>query len=263
MKSGSAQPVVRPVSEFATGPGMAHQSPVLMVWEDVHWIDPTSRELLDLIVGRVQSLPVLLVITFRPKFTPPWAGQAHVTSLQLTRLSRRENAALVARVAGHTPLPTELLDELVARSDGVPLFAEELTKAVLESRLVKETGRSSTTGLPSPHSVPTTLQASLMARLDRLGPAREVAQIGAAIGRDFSYELLAAIAGLSDPALEQTLSQLAEAELVFVRGQPPDAVYSFKHALVQDAAYGSLLRDTRRQLHRKIAEAVERQSPEI
>jgi predicted ATPase len=243
--------------------GLAQQSPVLMVWEDVHWIDPTSRELLDLVIERVQTLPVLLAITFRPEFAPPWAGQAHVTSLQLARLGRRETAALVARVAGDQPLPTELLDQLVTRSDGVPLFAEELTKAVLESGLVKETDRDARTGRQPSVAVPTTLQASLMARLDRLGPAREVAQIGAAIGRDFSYELLAAIAGLSDPALEQTLSQLAEAELVFVRGQPPEAVYSFKHVLVQDAAYGSLLRDKRRQLHRKIAEAVERQTPEI
>src|ERR671927_19400 len=221
MKSGSAQPVVRPVSEFATGPGMAHQSPVLMVWEDVHWIDPTSRELLDLIVGRVQSLPVLLVITFRPEFAPPWVGQAHVTLLPLARLSRRDNAALVAWVAGDQSLPTELLDQLVTRSDGVPLFAEELTKAVLERGLVEETDRDALTGHQPSLAVPTTLQASLMARLDRLGPAREVAQVGAAIGRDFSYELLAAVARLSDPALQQALSQLAEAELVFVRGSHP------------------------------------------
>src|SRR5919206_40984 len=174
--------------------GLAQQSRVLMVWEDVHWIDPTSRELLDLVVERVQSLPVLLIVTFRPEFASPWAGQAHVTLLQLTRLSRRENAALVAQVAGDQPLPTELLDQLVTRSDGVPLFAEELTKAVLESGLVKETDRDTRTGRQPSLAVPTTLQASLMARLDRLGSAREMAQIGAAIGRDFSYELLVAVA---------------------------------------------------------------------
>lgn len=178
---------------------LARRQPVLMIFEDVHWIDPTSRELLDLIVERVPSSPVLLLVTFRPEFPPPWVGQAHVTTLTLNRLDRSEGAALVQRIAGDAVLPSELLEEIVERTDGVPLFVEELTKSVLEAG-ARDGARAALSATPSPRlAVPATLHASLMARLDRLGTAaKEVAQIGAAIGREFASELLAVVAERTD-----------------------------------------------------------------
>jgi predicted ATPase len=230
--------------------GRARQQPVLLVFEDAHWIDPTSRELLDLTIERVRSLPVLLIVAFRPEFQPPWTGQPQVTMLALNRLDRRDRAALVAQIAGDKALPDEVVDQIVDRTDGVPLFVEELTKSVLES------------GVPLV-GIPTTLHDSLMARLDRLESVRRVAQTGAAIGREFSYQLLHAVSRLPKDELQAALTRLVAAELVFQRGTPPDAVYAFKHALVQDAAHGSLLHSSRQQLHAQIAEALETLSPEL
>jgi class 3 adenylate cyclase/predicted ATPase len=230
--------------------GLARQQPVVIVFEDAHWIDPTSRELLDLIVERVRSLPVLLIVTFRPEFQMPWIGQPQVTMLALNRLDRRDRTALVEQIAGGKALPAEVIDQIADRTDGVPLFVEELTKNVLESGV-------------GALGIPTTLHDSLMARLDRLASVRRVAQIGAAIGREFPYELLHAVSRLSEDKLQTALARLVAAELVFQRGTPPDAVYSFKHTLVQDAAHGSLLRSARQQLHAQIAAALEVHSPEL
>jgi class 3 adenylate cyclase/predicted ATPase len=244
--------------------GLARQHPVVMVFEDAHWIDPTSRELLDLIVERVRSLSVLLIVTFRPEFQPPWTGQPQVTMLALNRLDRHERTVLVEHITGGRALPDQVVAQIADRTDGVPLFVEELTKSVLESGLLREEVDRYVLdrGLLS-LAIPTTLHASLLARLDRLASVRPVAQIGAAIGREFSYALLRAVSHFPDNELQTALDRLAVAELVFQRGAPPDAVYSFKHALVQDAAHGSLLRSTRQQLHAQIAEELEAQSPEL
>jgi predicted ATPase len=216
----------------------ARRRPVLMVFEDAHWIDPTSRELLDLTVDRVRHLPVLLAITFRPEFQPAWGGRAHVASLALNRLGERDGEALVQTLAGNTALSPEIVAEIVERTDGVPLFVEELTKAVLESAGQGDRVATvlATTSLTA-QAVPATLHASLMARLDRIGAAaKEVAQIGAVLGREFSYELIQPVAERRETELQAALARLAEAGLLFCRGTPPHASYLFKHALVQDAA---------------------------
>jgi class 3 adenylate cyclase/predicted ATPase len=220
--------------------GQARQQPVLMVFEDAHWVDPTSRELLDLIVEHVRSLPVLLIVTFRPEFQPPWIGQPQVSMLTLNRLDRDDRTALIAQVAGDRALTDRLAEQIAERTDGVPLFVEELTKNVLE------------TGM-TPLAIPTSLHDSLLARLDRLGPAKQIAQLGAAIGRQFSQSLVEAVIGLSAAQLGDSLEQLVRSELVFSRGVPPRAEYIFKHALVQDAAYSTLLRSRRQELHARIA----------
>ena len=244
--------------------GLAHEKPVVTVWEDAHWLDPTSRELLDLTVERVRSLPVLLIVTFRPEFQPPWAGQPQVSMLALNRLDRRDCTALIAQIAGSKTLPDEVVFQIAERTDGVPLFVEELTKSVLERGLLREENDRYVLDRPlQPLAIPATLHASLLARLDRLASARHVAQIGAAIGRQFSYALLHAVSRLPEDELQAALGRLVASELVFQRGTPPDAIYSFKHALVQDAAHGSLLRNARQQLHAQIAEALENHSPEI
>jgi class 3 adenylate cyclase/tetratricopeptide (TPR) repeat protein len=230
--------------------GLARKRPVVMVFEDAHWIDPTSRELLDLTVDRVRSLPVLLIVTFRPEFQPPWTGQPQVNTLTLNRLDRHDRTALVAQIAGGKALPDAVVAQIVDRTDGVPLFVEELTKSVLESGM-------------SLVGIPTTLHDSLMARLDRLASVRLVAQIGAAIGREFSYQLLHAVSRVPDDELQAAFARLVASELVLQRGRPPEAVYSFKHALVQDAAHGSLLRSARQQLHTRIAKALEAHFPEV
>jgi predicted ATPase/class 3 adenylate cyclase len=239
---------------------LARHRPLLMIYEDVHWIDPSSRELLDKIVDCVTGLPILLLITFRPEFQSQWAGQSHVTMLTLSRLPRHQGATLVQRVAGGKALAVETVNEIVDRTDGVPLFVEELTKAVLEGG--EDTDSAEGKSLSS-LALPGTLQASLLARLDRLGPgAKQVAQTGAAIGREFSYELLGAVASRTAQELRVDLLRLVTSELVFQRGTPPESVYTFKHALVQDAAYSTLLRGDRQYLHARIAEAVERHFPE-
>jgi class 3 adenylate cyclase/tetratricopeptide (TPR) repeat protein len=242
--------------------GLARRQPMLVVFEDAHWSDPTSRELLDLTVERVYSLPVLLIVTFRPEFQPPWTGQPQVTMLALNRLDRRDRTVLVEQIAGGKALPDEVVAQIVDRTDGVPLFVEELTKSVLESGLLREeTDRYVLDrGLP-PLAIPTTLQDSLLARLDRLSSVRLVAQIGAAIGRQFPYELLRIVCLLPENELQTALARLVASELVSQRGTPPEAVYSFKHALVQDAAHGSLLHSTRRQLHARIARVLEEKVP--
>jgi class 3 adenylate cyclase/predicted ATPase len=230
--------------------GLARQQPVLVVFEDAHWIDPTSRELLDLVVERVRSLAVLLILTFRPEFHPPWIGQAQVTMLALNRLDRHDRIALVDQIAGSKALPGEVVAQIADRTDGVPLFVEELTKSVLES------------GAPL-IGIPSTLHDSLMARLDRLASVRVVAQTGAAIGREFSYQLLRAVSRLSEDELRSALGRLVDSELVFQCGTPPEAVYAFKHALVQDVAHASLLHSARQQLHAHIAEALATHFPEM
>ncbi|HXO91044.1 MAG TPA: AAA family ATPase [Stellaceae bacterium] len=243
--------------------GLARQQPVVMIFEDAHWIDPTSRELLDLTVERVRSLSVLLIVTFRLEFQPPWTGQPQVTMLALNRLDRRDQIALVAQVAGAKALPDEVVAQIVDRADGVPLFVEELTRSLLENGLLREErDRYVLDGALPPFAIPTTLHDSLLARLDRLASVRLVAQIGAAIGREFSFPLMHAVSRLPEDELKAALGRLVASELVFQRGTPPDAVYSFKHALVQDAAHDSLLRSTRQLLHAQIAEALKTQSPE-
>jgi predicted ATPase len=244
--------------------GLSAREPVLMVYEDVHWSDPTTRELLDLLVDHPSGRRILTIMTFRPEFSAPWIGRPHVTMLTLNRLPPRQRAEMIAHVTGGKALPKEILNQIVERTDGVPLFIEELTKSVVESGLVTDTGNSfEVTGPAAPLAIPTTLHASLLARLDRLAPTREVAQIGAALGRSFAHELISAVAQMPQTKLDDALEQLVSAELIFRRGTPPDAEYTFKHALVQDAAYSTLLRSRRQQLHGRIAATLEKEFPEI
>ena len=221
-------------------------------------------ELLDRAVDEVQRLPVLMIITFRPEFVPRWTGHGHVTALFLSRLGRRQGAAVVDRITGGKLLPQEVLEQILAKTDGVPLFVEELTKAVLESGLLEDRGSHyELTGPLPPLAIPTTLQDSLMARLDRLAPVKEVAQIAACIGREFGHDLLKVVTPLDEDALQRALNELLEAELVFRRGVPPEVSYSFKHALVQDIAHESLLRSKRQQIHARIAAALEEHYPAV
>ena len=244
--------------------GLAARQPVLMVFEDVHWSDPTTREVLDLLVDRVPTLRLLVIITFRPEFTPPWSGRPHVSLLTLSRLPPRQRAEMITHMIGGKALPKEIADQIINRTDGVPLFIEELTKAVVESGIVAEEGdHYALKGPVAPLAIPTTLHGSLLARLDRLAPTRELAQIGAALGRQFSHELISAVAEMPPRQLDDAMAQLVRAELVFRRGTPPDAEYTFKHALVQDAAYSTLLRSRRQQLHARIATTLEQKFPEI
>ena len=236
---------------------LAGRQPVLMIFEDAHWGDPTSLEVLGRTVDRIKTLPALLVVTFRPQFNAPWAGQPHVTSLTLNRLGEREAAAIIAGLVGNKALPADVMAEIVERTDGIPLFVEEMTKAVLEAGS-EGAARRTVAAVPSPAlAVPASLHASLMARLDRLGPAKEVAQIGSAIGREFSHALLAAVARKPEAELGSALDRLVQSDLLSRQGVPPQASYLFKHALVQDAAYGTLLREPRRALHARIAETLE------
>jgi tetratricopeptide (TPR) repeat protein len=243
---------------------LSRKRPVLMVFEDVHWIDPTSRELLDLTIERIRRLSVLLMITFRPEFQQVWSGAAHVSTLLLNRLDAGECTVLSETVAGKA-LPDEVVARIVTRTDGVPLFVEELTRAVLESGLLRDAGdRYALDRTTLSFAIPLSLHASLLARLDRLGStAKEIAQIGATIDRDFSYALLAVVAQRSETELQDALARLVEAGLVFQRGVPPHASFLFRHALVQDTAYSTLLRSQRRELHARIAEALENHFPEI
>jgi predicted ATPase/class 3 adenylate cyclase len=243
---------------------LAARQPVFVIVEDVHWADPTSLELLTMTLEQLPRLRVLLLITARPEFTPPWPSHAHVTTISLTRLNRGNGAALIERVTAGKTLPGEVMDQILARTDGVPLFVEELTKTVLETGLLHEQGDHYILNRPlPPMAIPTSLHASLMARLDRLAPVREVAQIGAVVGREFSYELLSTVAGLPKERLEEALAQLVRSELIFCRGEIPQAVYTFKHALVRDAAYSGLLKSRRAALHATIADAFEQRFPEI
>jgi predicted ATPase len=251
-------------AQLAQVEGLAARKPVLMVFEDIHWSDPTTRESLDLLVDRVPTLRVLLVLTFRPEFTPPWIGRAHVTMLTLNRLPPRHRAEMIAHVTGGRALPKEIADQIIDRTDGVPLFIEELTKSVVESGIVIEADDGyAVTGLSKPLAIPTTLHASLLARLDRLAPTREVAQLGAALGRSFTHELISAVAQMPQHKLDDALEQLVRTELIFRRGTPPYAEYTFKHALVQDAVYSTLLRSRRQRIHARAATTLEKQFREI
>jgi class 3 adenylate cyclase/predicted ATPase len=242
---------------------LSRSRPVLMVFEDVHWIDPTSLEALGRAVERIAGLRVLLIVTHRPEFVPPWIGQPHVTALTINRLAQRDIVAMIDRVVGDKVLLASVRRDIMERTDGIPLFVEEMTKAVLEADNESAALRTAA-AVPSPVlAVPASLHASLMARLDRLGPAREVAQIGAVIGREFSHALLAAVVRKPEAELDAALDRLVAAGLLFRQGVPPDANYWFKHALVQDAAYGTLLREPRRALHARIAEVLERQFDDI
>jgi class 3 adenylate cyclase/predicted ATPase/DNA polymerase III delta prime subunit len=239
------------------------QTPILMVLEDIHWIDSTSLDLVTMIIEEVPRLPVLFVLTFRPDFQPPWTGQPQVTTLTLGRLGQRETIVLAEQTAAGKALPPEILAQIVQRADGIPLFIEELTKTILESRLVREeNGQYQLDGPLPPLAIPSSLQASLMARLDRLALVKEVAQIGSAIGREFSYQLLAAVSLRSDAELATVLAQLIDSGLVFRRGEPAHGSFVFKHALVQDAAYSTLLRAQRHELHLRIGKSLEERFPE-
>jgi hypothetical protein len=236
---------------------IARQTPVLMVFEDAHWADPTSLEAFGRTVDRIAGLRVLLIVTFRPEFEPPWIGRPHVTALTINRMTRREIDTMIDRVAGNNLLSVSLRQDVIDRTDGIPLFVEEMTKAVLEAGSESAAERAVAT-IPSPAlAVPASLHASLMARLDRLGPAKEVAQLAAAIGREFSHALLAAVVRKPEADLGAALDRLVAAGLLFRQGAPPHATYLFKHALVQDAAYGTLLRGRRQQLHSIIANVLE------
>jgi predicted ATPase len=228
---------------------LSRSNPVLMIFEDVHWIDPTSLEVLGQTVDRLRTLRVLLTIAFRPEFEPPWVGRPYVTALTLNRLGEREIAAMIDHVTGNKALPKSIRQDIIERTDGIPLFVEEMTKAVLEADGESE-AKSAVATIPAASiGVPASLHASLMARLDRLGPVKEVAQIGAAIGREFSHALLQAVVRRPDAELQSAVDRLVTAGLLFRQGVRPHANYLFKHALVQDAAYGTLLRAPRRALH--------------
>ena len=237
--------------------------PLIMVVEDLHWIDPSTLEYLGSLVEQAPTAPVLLVFTFRPTFQPPWSRRSQLSHLTLNRVTRKQVISMVTSIAGGKSLPSEVVEQLVAKTDGVPLFVEELTKMVLESGLLEDTGDCYALqgSLPS-LAIPSTLQDSLTTRLDRLGPVKEVAHISATLGRDFSYELIAALYTKGEPDLQHALAQLVEAELLYQRGTPPQATYSFKHALIQEAAYQSLLKTTRQQYHSSIASTLEVRFPQ-
>ncbi|HXV24921.1 MAG TPA: AAA family ATPase [Alphaproteobacteria bacterium] len=244
--------------------GLASRQPVMVLVEDAHWIDPTTSEWLGLLIDRLESLRVLLIVTFRPEFQPRWTLFSNVTALSLSRLGRDQGSAIIDHVAGGKTLPPEVKSEILAKTEGVPLFVEELTKTVLESGSLLDKGDHYALPGPLPAlTTPSTLQDSLMARLDRLGSAKEVAQTGACIGRVFHYRLLTAVTGSDEVWLEEALRQLESSELVFRRGVPPEATYTFKHALVQETAYQSLLKSRRQQIHASITSTLESQFPEI
>lgn len=238
------------------------RQPLLAVYEDLHWADPSTLELLGVLLEQTPTVPILTVLTFRPVFVPPWPNRSHLTPMSLNRLERPHVEALMTHLAGGKALPAEVIAHIVAKTDGVPLFVEELTKMLLESDLLQEdTQHYVLTGPLSAVTIPATLQDSLMARLDRLGAARDVAQLGAVVGREFAYDMLQALAPLDEATLQARLVQLVEAELLYQRGRPPQARYVFKHALIQDAAYASLLKSTRQQVHQQVVQVLETQFP--
>jgi len=242
---------------------IAAQLPVLFVMEDLHWVDPTTLEFLSLLVDQGPTACILVLCTFRPDFSPPWMGRSHLTQVTVHRLPRRQAAEVIHQVAHGKALPSEVIEQIVARTDGVPLFVEELTKMVLESGLLQEREEGYVlTGLLPPLAIPATLHDSLMARLDRLATVKALAQLGATRGREFSYELLQAVSPWDEATLRRNLHQLVEAEFLYQQGLPPQATYTFKHALIQDVAYQSLLRSTRQQYHQRIAQVLETQFPE-
>jgi class 3 adenylate cyclase/predicted ATPase len=243
---------------------LTEQQPVLFIVEDLHWVDPSTLEFLGLLIEQGPTVRLLTLLTSRPTFQPPWMGRAHITPLTLTRLPAPQVEAMVARLTHGKPLPTEVLRHVATKTDGVPLFVEELTKMLLESGLLTEADDRYVLAGPLPSlAIPATLHDSLMARLDRLAAVKAVAQLGAALGRQFSYHLLQAVSFLDEPTLQRGLQQLVDAELLYCRGVPPQATYLFKHALIQEAAYQSLLKRTRQQYHQHIAQVLAAQFPEI
>jgi class 3 adenylate cyclase/predicted ATPase len=243
---------------------IAAQQPVLFVMEDLHWVDPSTLKFLTLLVDQGPTARILALWTFRPDFRPPWTGRAHLTQVTLNRLPRRQAAELAGRVAYGKALPPEVIEHVVAKTDGVPLFVEELTKMVLESGLLQEReDRYELTGPLPPLAIPTTLHDSLMARLDRLASVKSLAQLGATLGREFSYELLQAVSLWDEDTVHRGLHELVAAEFLYQQGLPPHATYRFKHALIQDAAYQSVLRSTRQQYHQRIAQALEARFPAL
>jgi predicted ATPase/class 3 adenylate cyclase len=244
----------------------AEQAAVYSAWEDLHWADPSTLELLTLFFDQVPTARMLALLTFRPEFTPPWGTRSYLSQMTLSHLDGQQVGEMVVRVTGGKALPAELVQQVIAKTDGVPLFVEELTKMVIESGLLREedgryVGAHGGASIP-PLAIPSTLQDSLVARLDRLAAVREVAQMGAALGREFSYELIRAVSPLDEASLQQALAKLVEAELLYQRGLPPQVRYIFKHALVQDAAYQSLLKSTRQQVHQQIVRVLEGQFPD-
>jgi tetratricopeptide (TPR) repeat protein len=234
-----------------------------MIFEDAHWGDPTSLEVFGRIIDRVRSLRVLLIMTFRPEFQAPWTGRHYVTPITINRLGERDIEAMIDRVVGNKLIPAGVRQDIIERTDGIPLFVEEMTKSVLEAKTEEEAQRTAAAIPSTAPPVPASLHASLMARLDRLGPAKEIAQIGSAIGREFSHALLSAVVSKPEPQLASALDRLIATGLLFRQGVPPYVSYLFKHALVQDAAYGTLLREPRRALHARIAEVLESQFAEM
>ncbi|NQV57389.1 MAG: AAA family ATPase, partial [Rhodospirillales bacterium] len=242
----------------------AARRPLMMIAEDIHWVDPTTEEFLGLLVDRIRPLRLLLLMASRPEYVMPWAGQPHVTTLTLNRLGRSDSAEMVAKVTGGKSLPAEVMEQIISKTDGVPLFVEELTKTIIESGILIEGDSEYTLTGPLPAlAIPESLQDSLMARLDRLSPVKEVAQTAAVIGRMFDEDLLAKISNISLQDLRASLSQLVAAELIFQRSLPPSAKYEFKHAMVQDVAYESLLKSTRHKIHKNVAEALETEFPDL
>ena len=241
---------------------IAAQQPVLFVMEDLHWVDPSTLEFLTLLVDQGPTARILVLWTFRPDFTPPWTGRSHLTQLTVTRLPRRQAVEVIGQMTHGKALPAEVVEQIVAKTDGVPLFVEELTKMVLESGLLQEQEeRYKLTGPLPPLAIPATLHDSLMARLDRLAAVKAMAQLGATLGREFSYDLLQAVSPWDEDIVRRGLHQLVEAEFLYQRGVPPLATYTFKHALIQEAAYQSLLRSTRQQSHQRIAQVLEGRFP--
>jgi predicted ATPase len=242
----------------------AAQQPMLFVMEDLHWVDPSTLEFLTLLLDQGTTARILALLTFRPDFSPPWTGRSHLTQMTLPRLTRRQAAEMTGQVVHRKALPPEVVEQVVAKTDGVPLFVEELTKMVLESGLLQEReDRYDLTGPLPPLAIPTTLHDSLMARLDRLAAVKSLSQLGATLGREFAYDLLQVVSPWDEATLRSGLHQLVEAEFLYQQGLPPQATYRFKHALIQEAAYQSLLRSTRQQYHQRIAQVVEARFPEF
>jgi predicted ATPase len=242
----------------------AERAPVLMAWEDLHWADPTTLETLGMLIEQAPTAALLVVATYRPELTPPWPQRSHMTPITLNRLERPEVETMVSHLSGGKSLPGEVVDHIVAKADGVPLYVEELTKAILGSGVLEARGDIYVlTGALAQLHIPETLQDSLMARLDRAPRLREVAQLGSVLGREFAYDMISALAGIEEDMLQSGLGQLVVGELLYQRGRPPRSRYLFKHALIQDAAYQSLLKRTRQQYHQQVAKLLEDRFPEV
>src|SRR6202521_3382327 len=243
---------------------LAERTPALMAWEDLHWADPTTLETLGMLIEQAPTAAMLVVATYRPELSPPWPQRSHLTPITLNRLERPEVETMVGHLAGGRSLPAEVVDHIVAKADGVPLYVEELTKAILGSGGLEARGDAYVLGgsLAQLH-IPETLQDSLMARLDRAPRLREVAQLGSVLGREFAYDMISALAGIEEQMLQSGLGQLVVDELLYQRGRPPRSRYLFKHALIQDAAYQSLLKRTRQQYHERAAKLLEDRFPDL